>query len=33
VATNAKAYEDPSYAILINPNYIVAGWQIFIPES
>jgi Bacterial Ig-like domain len=33
VATNAKAYEDPSYAILVNPNYIVAGWQIFIPED
>jgi nucleoid-associated protein YgaU len=33
VATNAMAYQDPSYAVLTNPNFIVAGWKIFIPEG
>jgi nucleoid-associated protein YgaU len=32
VATNAMAYQDPSFAVLTDPNYIVAGWKIFIPE-
>ena len=33
VATNAKAYTDPSFAILLDSNVIVAGWKIFIPEA
>jgi hypothetical protein len=33
VATNAKAYEDPSFAILTDPNFVAAGWKIFIPEK
>jgi hypothetical protein len=32
VMTNTKATLDPSYAFLSDPNYVAAGWKIFIPE-
>ncbi|MDX1435394.1 MAG: Ig-like domain-containing protein [Anaerolineales bacterium] len=33
VATNTKATLDSSYAFLSDPNFVQAGWKIFIPEK
>ena len=31
-ATNARAAVDSSYHVIVNPNYILPGWKIWIPE-
>ncbi len=31
-ATNAKAAVDSSFHVIVNPNYLLPGWKIWIPE-